>query len=128
MKKFYKIDNIFSTITGVLKNCMPCQLNKHNNKKYGKLEGHLEAHEFNDMVAIDILGPIDSDEFRTRWNPNKFYCLNMIDACTRWVKVDVLTEINAYSIIKSLIKSWFNKFGVPKKYFQIKSASQPKKK
>jgi hypothetical protein len=115
IKKYFTAKRMKNQISEIISGCLKCQLNKNNNKKYGRICGNLEAQEFNETIAVDLLGPFETKLFLTINKANKFYILNMIDCYSRYVEIALVTSISTDEIIGKFTKMWLEKHGKPKR-------------
>lgn len=63
-------------------------------------------------ISSDILGPLNSEEFREPHKNQKFFILTITDRCSRWTEIFKLNEITPESIIKHFI-IWISRHGSP---------------
>lgn len=89
--------------------CEPCIINKHRTaKKPGLLGTNTTTRHFNQLLYIDIAGPLP------RSIGKKEYILVMVDGFTRWVELTPLSSITSISIIRTLREQWILRYGPPK--------------
>ncbi|KAG0437948.1 Pol polyprotein [Dictyocoela muelleri] len=94
---------------------MKCCTCKDRTKKYGLIKGCLQAKHFLEIVSTDIFGPIKAIHFRNTRNKEKFYIITFTDLFSRLTKVDILFNISAEAVFKSIKSNLFKRIGVPKK-------------
>ena len=89
-------------------NCEPCTINKYRNtKKPGPLGTHTNASHFNQIVYVDIAGPLPQAVGR------KKYVLVMADGFTRWVELASLSSITTHAVIRAIKEEWILRYGPP---------------
>ena len=89
----------------------PCQQNKvgcHTKKQLGELP--YPTQHFT-SVHIDIVGPLVSPDIENPSRPR--YLLMMIDALSRWIEADPISNISTATIATSLLNCWTSRFDPP---------------
>jgi hypothetical protein len=114
LNRFYKIKNLKNKINQIVTNCVKCQLNKHNHKKYGRIVGFAFSEVPFTTIASDVVGPFDSNDFKTENITKKFWILVISDICSRFTQCYMICDLKPETIIHNL-KSWMKKFEIPVK-------------
>ena len=69
--------------------------------------GTLTGRSFNDLVAMDLMGPYPQDHYGYR------YILTMVDAFTKRVSVAPLVSTAAEELCRGILRYWVSEHGVP---------------
>ena len=96
-----------------------CLKTKVNPKKYVKLSRFIETYGFNELISIDILGPIKCKHFAERLNHQYFYLIVMKDTFSRYSKIFVCFRIRSLDVIKA-VNHWIKILVSHLKYYLIK--------
>lgn len=67
------------------------------------------------MVSTDIFGPVKAVHFKNTQNKEKFYIITFTDLYFRLTTVDILFDISANTVVRSMKTNLFQRIGVPKK-------------
>ncbi|KAG0420221.1 Transposon Tf2-11 polyprotein [Dictyocoela roeselum] len=67
------------------------------------------------MVSTDIFGPVKAVHFKNTQNKEKFYIITFTDLYSRLTTVDILFDISANTVVRSMKTNLFQRIGVPKK-------------
>ena len=89
--------------------CNGCQVNKKSNQKYGNLQGTLEYFVPWETVAIDIMGPLQTEE-----ENNKIYVLHFLSLGSRFCQLEVLKNCTSKQVTKIFENKWLEVFPIPK--------------
>ena len=89
--------------------CKTCQMsgNKRKNKRAGLLK-LFPARHFNEMVAVDLVGPLPVTISENR------YLVTMIDRFTRYCRLIPVNNIKAITVVKAILNEWLYRLGIPK--------------
>ena len=90
-----------------IKNCETCNFSSKNRikKHIGKLK-LFPSRRFNEIVAIDIVGPLPITSSGNR------YLLTIQDRFSRYLKICPIADISALTIAKTLINEWIHQLGL----------------
>jgi transposase InsO family protein len=114
IKGVIKIKNLKNKIDESVSTCELCQLNKRSSTKFGEVRGFAHSEEPFDLIASDIVGPFNTDEFVVRKDISKFWILTIIDVHSRFSKVFLISDISTKSVVKG-ISQWIETFKNPKR-------------
>ncbi|KAL0819596.1 hypothetical protein ABMA28_007685 [Loxostege sticticalis] len=98
-----------ATVTEYVKNCVPCQRYKADNRKpAGLLQSPAGARRF-EVISVDLFGPLPETPAGNRW------ILIVEDVCSRWIELFALKKATSVECAKTLIEEVFLRFGVPRR-------------
>ncbi|KAL0821690.1 hypothetical protein ABMA28_005122 [Loxostege sticticalis] len=98
-----------ATVTEYVKNCVPCQRYKADNRKpAGLLQSPAGARRF-EVISIDLFGPLPETPAGNRW------ILIVEDVCSRWIELFALKKATSVECAKTLIEEVLLRFGVPRR-------------
>ncbi|KAG0420577.1 hypothetical protein EQH57_0088 [Dictyocoela roeselum] len=97
-------------ISAVCKECIDC--NKEKDYTASKYVPSYDdwAYDKNEVVGIDIKGPIKLSNFENNLIGDEFYILVMMDLFSRYVEVDFISEISSGTICKSFENTWLKSY------------------
>lgn len=104
-------------ITEITNECIKCKLTKINNNKYGKVTGFISANSVNELVSIDILGPLKTKHFKTTFFNPYFYLFVMKDTVSRYTMVHYSFQMKTCDAIRCVKNGLKNSLS-PVKYCQ----------
>lgn len=118
IKRYLKTKSLYKICKNITSQCITCQRSKHNNVKYGNVNGTINSTIPLKKIAIDIMGPLKTKFFTVENNhanltDRYFYILVMTDIYSRWTEVSFLKNTKSETIIKEIKDKWINKFGTP---------------
>ena len=114
-QEFFKIYNLKESLKNCLNLCRTCNLSKMKQNKLGKVKQTVWGNHPNELVAIDIKGPIKTQFFQTKINHKQFYLVVMIDTYTRFTETKLIWSISSEEIVKAFVEEWINKHNKPKR-------------
>lgn len=89
--------------------CVHCQRYKATNKKPPGLLQTPVMNQRNEVLAIDLFGPLPEGEDGERW------ILLVEDTATRWVELYARKDATAEACARVLIEEFFMRFGLPRR-------------
>ncbi|KAG0420244.1 Transposon Tf2-9 polyprotein [Dictyocoela roeselum] len=113
LKRYTNLNISTKIIKQITYNCLVCNREKDETKKYGVVKYELNAENKNECVAIDIKGPIKMRHFKTSIKKKHFNILVMTDIYTRYTEVSILFETTADKVTDALTKSWIQEHNAP---------------
>jgi len=105
-----------SKIKANIENCLACQHNKLNHRKYGYVSGNITAayaYPF-EKISYDIYGPINLKDKNINEIVHKIYFLTITDIYSRYLKITILKNLNANELVKNFKKILKESFKIPK--------------
>ena len=117
LRRHFYWQGIYEDIQKYCKICITCQISgkTRKHKRHGKMQ-LFPAREFNEMVAVDIVGPMPITDSGNQ------YLLTMIDRFTRYCRMIPITNITAFNIAKEIMNQWIYKMGIFKKLLSDRGA------
>lgn len=73
-------------------------------------------NDVNNVVGIDIKGPIQLSGFKNSRKSKEFYILAIMYLFSRYVEFDVIFDINSETICKTFENTWLKNYQVPNKF------------
>jgi hypothetical protein len=98
-------DDVTEFITG----CDACSRRKTGHRSKAPLGDAIEAHEFLDVVSLDIVGPLPVTERGHK------YLLTFVDHYTRFCDAIPIMKQDTETIAREFVTKIITQFGVPKK-------------
>lgn len=96
-------------ITNYIKECVPCQRYKADNRKpAGLLQTPAVSRRF-EVVSVDLFGPLVETPRKNRW------VLVVEDVCSRWVELFPLENATSAECAQMLVNEVFLRYGVPRR-------------
>lgn len=96
-------------ITDYVKACVDCQRYKATNDKPPGLLQTPVMQQRNEVLAVDLFGPLPEGENGERW------ILLVEDTATRWVELYALQEATAEACARTLTTEYFLRYGLPRR-------------
>lgn len=96
-------------ITDYVKACIQCQRYKASNAKPPGLLQTPVMNQRNEVLAIDLFGPLPEGDQGERW------ILLVEDTATRWTEIFALKEATAGTCARLLIEEFFMRYGLPRR-------------
>lgn len=115
IRRIYFIQKIKQLVNDITAECLKCCTCRERTNKYGFIKGFLQGKYFLEIVSTDIFGPIKAIHFNNTKNKKKFYIITFTDLFSRLTTVDILFNISAEAVVKSMKLNLFERMGVPKK-------------
>ena len=112
----YWWDTLRKDVSEFIKRCEACAKRKTGHRITAPL-GALVAHEFLDVVSLDIVGPLPVTE-----RGNK-YLLTFVDHFTRFCEAIPTTKPDTETIPREFVIEIITQFGVPKKLLTDRGAN-----
>ncbi|KAG0419279.1 hypothetical protein EQH57_0544 [Dictyocoela roeselum] len=97
-------------IHAVCKECIDC-----NKEKDYNMSKHVPSYDIgaNEVIGIDIKGPIQLNNFKHFKKDNEFYTLVMMDLFSRYVEIDVISDMSSDTICNSFENTWLKRYKPP---------------
>ncbi|XP_041981036.1 uncharacterized protein LOC121734489 [Aricia agestis] len=109
VSQLYYFTGMRRIITDYVKACVQCQRYKaSNNKPPGLLQTPV-MNQRNEVLAIDLFGPLPEGEEGERW------ILLVEDTATRWVELYAIKDATAEACARVLIEEFFMRYGLPRR-------------
>jgi hypothetical protein len=106
----YWWETLRDDVSVFFKKCDACAKRKTGNRVVAPLGDVLVAHEFLDVVSLDVVGPLPVTE-----RGNK-YLLTFIDHFTRFCEAIPIARQDTETIARGFVVKIITQFGVPKSY------------
>lgn len=107
--QLYYFTGMRRIITDYVKACIHCQRYKATNAKPPGLLQTPVMNQRNEVLAIDLFGPLPAGDQGERW------VLLVEDTATRWTELFPLKEATAEVCARVLIEEYFLRFGLPRR-------------
>ncbi|PZC79417.1 hypothetical protein B5X24_HaOG216412 [Helicoverpa armigera] len=107
--QLYYFTGMRRIITDYVKACIHCQRYKATNAKPPGLLQTPVMNQRNEVLAIDLFGPLPEGDQGERW------ILLVEDTATRWTELYALKEATAEACAHILIEEYFMRFGLPRR-------------
>ncbi|XP_063635205.1 uncharacterized protein LOC134805954 [Cydia splendana] len=114
-RTFHKISQRFffpgmrRIIAEYIKSCVSCQRYKASNEKPSGLLQTPVLSQRNEVVAIDLFGPLPEGEKGERW------IFLVEDTATRWVELYALKEATSEACARTIVEEYFLRYGFPRR-------------
>ena len=107
LRRHFYWRGVYEDIQHYCKTCVTCQVSgkTRKHKRHGKLQ-LFPAREFNEMIAIDLVGPMPITDTGNE------YLLTMIDRFTRYCRLIPIPNITSFTIAKEVMNQWIYKLGI----------------
>ena len=105
-ERYYWV-GMFRDVKLFLKSCSVCQSNKTASKHFSKIKP-IESKRFNDIISIDIEGPI------RRSRSGKRYIVTIQDHYAKYLVMVPSSNIRTETIVRILVDNWIYVFGPPR--------------
>ncbi|KAG0441059.1 hypothetical protein DMUE_1325 [Dictyocoela muelleri] len=73
------------------------------------------TNQTDDILDLDIKGPIESKHFKIKNTKNHFYLLVCTDIFMRFTETEIIFDNHSSTVCKKLEQMWINKYKPPKK-------------
>ncbi|KAG0435299.1 hypothetical protein DMUE_4788, partial [Dictyocoela muelleri] len=106
LKKYFKINKLRKIISKICNECTEC----NKEKQFAAIK-HVTFYSIgfsdnNDVVGLDIKGPIQLSNFKHNRKANEFYIFVIMDLFSRYVETDFIFDISSDTICRSFEKTW----------------------
>ncbi|KAG0440562.1 Pol polyprotein [Dictyocoela muelleri] len=101
-------------LTDICKECIVCNIEKEHTSNYGIPTCKNITDDVNEVLAIDIKGPIKVLHFEDTDIESDFYILVAVDIFSRYTEIAIILDINSETICNELEKIWLAKYPYPK--------------
>ncbi|KAG0438554.1 Gag-Pol polyprotein [Dictyocoela muelleri] len=113
LKKYIEIPKLRQLCRQIYSNCKKCL----TEKKY-KVPNISPNYKFNikgvnDVVSIDINGPIPHKYFKNNKKDSNFFILVMTDIFSRFSMISILTNIYSTTVANEFEEKWIKRFNAP---------------
>lgn len=114
-RTYHKLAQLFyftgmrRVITDYVKACIHCQRYKANNAKPPGLLQTPIMNQRNEVLAIDLFGPLPDGDQGERW------IFLIEDTATRWIELFPLKDATAEACARILIQEFFMRYGIPRR-------------
>lgn len=96
-------------IYNICKECTTCNREKDLQHNFGITINNVSATKLNEIVGLDIKGPISTEIFDDNGIDKNLYILVMVDLFLKFIYIKILTKINSKSICESFEKTRIKK-------------------
>lgn len=120
LSRYFILKGMRKIIAKICRECLICNTEKEFASKYGNLRHDTDITDVNEVLAIDIKGPIKSVHFDDSTLERDFYILVAVDVFSRYTEVGFIFYINSKTVCDKLEKIWFQKHERPKIYLTNK--------
>lgn len=107
--QLYYFTGMRRKISDYVKSCIHCQRYKATNSKPQGLLQTPVMNQRNEVLAIDLFGPLPEGDQGERW------ILLVEDTATRWTELYSLKEASAEACARTLIEEYFMRYGLPRR-------------
>ncbi|KAG0420322.1 Transposon Tf2-9 polyprotein, partial [Dictyocoela roeselum] len=114
LKKYLNLKGLRKLITEICNSCLICIKEKEGMSKYGIPNFNDDKLDLNEVLAIDIKGPIPSSHFNIHEAEREFYVIAAVDLFSRYCELGVVFDINSETICTKIEKIWLKKHPAPK--------------
>ncbi|KAG0439819.1 Gag-Pro-Pol polyprotein [Dictyocoela muelleri] len=109
-----KIKNMRKLLTKIINNCIKCNTEKKHQANYGIPKCEQKVKTINEVIAIDIKGPIKANHFDETDFEKDFYILVVVDVFSRFTEVGIIFEIDSETVCKEQKRIWLRTHPTPK--------------
>ena len=113
----YWWEGLRDDVSEFIRKCDACAKRKTGNKIKAPMGDAIEAHEFFDVVSLDVVGPVP---VTTKGNK---YLLTFVDHYTRFCEAIPIAKQDTETIARSFVTKIITQFGVPKKLLTDRGAN-----
>ncbi|KAG0422420.1 hypothetical protein DMUE_6212, partial [Dictyocoela muelleri] len=101
LKRFFKIPSLRNFTSKICAECPEC--NNEKEHMFNKLVTSyaIDINDVNDVVGIDIKGPIQLSKFKNTRKHGEFFILVMMDLFSRYSEIEVIFDTNSETICRS---------------------------
>ncbi|KAG0420335.1 Transposon Tf2-9 polyprotein, partial [Dictyocoela roeselum] len=113
IRRYLKIEGLKQICTEISSNCVVCKREKnYSNSPYTPYK-NVKLKGCNDVVALDIKGPISSKHFNIVGQRKYFYILVITDVFSRFTEISLLYDINSKIVAHEFENNWISRYGKP---------------
>lgn len=109
LSKYLGISGLSKIIYKICKHCVVCNREKEFTHNFGITKNEVNTTKINEVVGLDIKGPIKTSHFKGRNDKNYFYILVMVDIYSRYAEIDIIDDIKSEKICDSFENNWIKK-------------------
>lgn len=113
--KYLEIKGLNKIIYEICKYCDACNREKEFTHNFGITTNEVNTTKINEVVGLDIKGPIKTSHFKGKEGGNYFYILVMVDIYSRYAEIDIINDIKSETICDSFENNWIKKHKAPNK-------------
>ncbi|KAG0437016.1 Gag-Pro-Pol polyprotein [Dictyocoela muelleri] len=116
LKRYLNIKKLKETIIKICKSCKICMEEKSFKNMSGNITNDYHVYNINDMIAVDIKGPIAMKHYKYFKNIKKtqFYILLITDLFSRYTKGKIIYNITSKNICMAIENTCFKVYRTPK--------------
>ncbi|KAG0441354.1 Transposon Tf2-6 polyprotein [Dictyocoela muelleri] len=114
LTNYIRMKNLRKLISKVCNECYICKIEKENTSHYGIPFYNNDVTEKNEVIAIDIKGPISASAFEKIGLEKNFYILAIVDLFSRFTEIGLTFDIDSETICSEIRRIWFSKHPIPK--------------
>ncbi|KAG0440309.1 Transposon Tf2-9 polyprotein [Dictyocoela muelleri] len=104
LMRYIKLKGIRKFIKKVCSDCITCNTEKENSKKYGIPIYNHDVTKKNEAIGIDLKGLISATMFENADFENDFYVLVVVDIFTQFSEIALLFNIDSKTVCDELKK------------------------
>ncbi|KAG0439321.1 hypothetical protein DMUE_2514 [Dictyocoela muelleri] len=104
LSKYVKIPGINKIIYYTCIGCTTCNLEKYFTHNFGITRNEVSATKPNEIISMDITGPISNMYYDMKEPGKNFYILAIVDMYSRYTEIEIIKDINSKTVCKHLIK------------------------
>ncbi|KAG0418758.1 Transposon Tf2-9 polyprotein, partial [Dictyocoela roeselum] len=111
LSEFGDIHQIKGIIKRICDTCEKCQREKENFVKTPKINilNHMPGP--NEVIAVDIKGPVKYKHFKSNTKYKMFYLLVITEYLSRYTEIAIINDIHSTTICKAIDQNWFKVYG-----------------
>ncbi|KAG0442750.1 Transposon Tf2-9 polyprotein [Dictyocoela muelleri] len=115
LRNYIKIRPIKKIILNICKNCTRCHEEKSYIKTQVRTKFVTEPYNRNEIIAVDIKGPIKTANFDTKIIKNETYIVAITDLFSRYTEISFIHDINSSTVCKAIEENWLKIYKTPTK-------------
>ncbi|KAG0420247.1 Retrovirus-related Pol polyprotein from transposon 17.6 [Dictyocoela roeselum] len=115
LRKYIKIKNLKKIIVNVIKKCHHCQTEKNFTYNSTRTKYVTPPYKRNEIIAIDLKGPIKTTHYDTKMIKKEFYILVITDMFSRYTEIKFIKNIYSSFVCSALEEMWLEKHYIPEK-------------